>query len=101
MSAAAILRNCHAAMADGGTLFVVERVLPERADRSKRPGQEPAFADLNMLVLAGGRERTEAQFRALLEAAGFTLTRIISTPPSWQHSILEAQRHGPRQGPAA
>src|SRR5213596_1639309 len=33
----------------------------------------------NMLVLAGGRERTEAEFRVLFEAAGFNLTRIIPT----------------------
>jgi hypothetical protein len=88
----AILRNCHAAMTDGGRLFLVERVLPAQVERSPRPGQEPAFADLNMLVLNGARERTEEQFRALLDAAGFTLIRIISTPPPMAHSILEARR---------
>jgi hypothetical protein len=88
----AILRNCHAAMSDGGKLLLVERLIPERVTSSATPGQEPAFADLNMLVLTGGRERTEDQFRALLEAARFKLTRIIPTPPPWPHAIIEAVR---------
>ena len=87
-----ILRNCHAAMSDGGKLLLVERLIPKRVRSSATPGQEPAFADLNMLVLTGGRERTEDQFRALLEAARFKLTRIIPTPPPWPHAIIEAVR---------
>ena len=37
--------------------------------------------DLHMLVLAGGggRERTEVQYRTLLDTAGFRLTTIIPT----------------------
>lgn len=88
----AILRNCHVAMSGGGKLLLVERLIPGRVKSSATPGQEPAFADLNMLVLTGGRERTEDEFRALLEAAGFTLTRIIPTPPPWPHVIIEARR---------
>jgi O-methyltransferase domain len=38
------------------------------------------FIDLIMLVMAGGRERTEPEFRSLLAASGFTLSRIIPTP---------------------
>lgn len=88
----AILRNCHAAMSNGGRLLLVERLIPEKVRSSATPGQEPAFADLNMLVLTGGRERTGDQFRALLEAAGFKLTRIIPIPPPWPHAIIEAVR---------
>jgi len=36
-------------------------------------------SDVNMLVNAGGRERTESDFRALLETAGFRLDRILAT----------------------
>jgi hypothetical protein len=39
------------------------------------------FSDLNMLVLPGGRERTEAEFAALFETAGFELTKIASSSP--------------------
>jgi hypothetical protein len=35
--------------------------------------------DLNMLAMTGGRERTKAEFRALLDAADYKLTRIIPT----------------------
>jgi len=46
-----------------------------------RPGheREAAFSDLNMLVGPGGRERSEEEYRALLERAGLRLTRVIDT----------------------
>ena len=49
--------------------------MPERMKPSLHD-QNIAVADLNMLVMFGGRERTTAQFRILLEAAGFRLTKI-------------------------
>jgi O-methyltransferase/methyltransferase family protein len=87
-----ILRNCHSVMSDSGTLLLVERLMPERVKSSAAPSQEPAFADLNMLVLTGGRERTEDEFRTLLDASGFVLTRIMPTPRPWPQVVLEARR---------
>lgn len=72
--ALAILKNCHQAMPDNSRLLLIEQVIS--------PGNEPSLGkllDLNMLVMMGGRERTEAEFRSLLQAAGFQLTRIIPT----------------------
>jgi hypothetical protein len=72
--ALAILRNCRRAMSMDGTLLLAEAVIP--------PGDTPSpgkLADLQMMVAAGGQERTEAEFRALFEAAGFMLTRIVPT----------------------
>ena len=46
--------------------------------------------DINMLVMTGGRERTEAEYRSLLEAAGFTLTRVAVTP--LELAVIEAAR---------
>jgi len=40
-----------------------------------------------MLVNVGGRERTDGAFRALFEAAGFELTRIV--PTTFFYSVLE------------
>ncbi len=62
-----ILRNCHASLAPGGRIYLVERLLlgPNQAD----PGK---WEDLNMLVMTGGRERTLDEFKVLLEGAGFT-----------------------------
>jgi hypothetical protein len=82
-----LLANCRAAMGDNGTLLLVERIIPERAAPSA--GATATFlSDLNMLLLTGGRERTEAEYRALLAAAGFALTRVV--PTSTPHCIIEA-----------
>lgn len=70
----AILKNCRGAMSRGGRLVVVELLI--------RPGNEPdygKFLDLNMLVLAKGRERTEGEYRKLFESTGFTLSRVVPT----------------------
>ena len=66
--ASAILRTCRAAMSGGARLFLVEAVIA--------PGDEPDWMkllDLHMLVALGGRERSEAEWRALLESSGFRL----------------------------
>jgi O-methyltransferase domain len=72
--AATLLANCRRAMGDGGRLIVVSRVIP--ADDSPHDSK---LNDLNMLVMRDGRERTEAEFRTLLERAGFALVRGIPT----------------------
>lgn len=80
-----ILRNCHRAMAEDGVLLVVDAVIP--------PGNEPHIGkliDLEMMLLPGGLERTEAQFETLFEQAGFRLTRVIQTPAPL--SIIEGIR---------
>jgi len=66
-----ILRNTRRAIPSDGTLVLIERVV----DSAARPA---GLMDLLMLVI-GGRERTEAELRSLLAAAGFSLTRIIQT----------------------
>jgi SAM-dependent methyltransferase len=72
--AIAILKNCRQAMRKDSKLLVLEVVLPVAED--------PLFGgllDLNMLVMSGGRERTEEQYRKLLEESGFRLTQAIRT----------------------
>jgi hypothetical protein len=46
--------------------------------------------DLNMLVSTGGRERTEAEFRALLERAGFTGVTLSGPIPPASYEVIEA-----------
>jgi ubiquinone/menaquinone biosynthesis C-methylase UbiE len=80
----AILRQCRRAMGQGGKLLVIEGVVP--------PGNEPSvskFFDLAMMVLPGGMERTEEEYRQLFEAAGFRLTRIVPTR-TWV-SVIEGE----------
>lgn len=79
-----ILRHCRRATSPGGRLLLVEGVVP--------PGNEPSiskFFDLAMLVLPGGMERTEDEYRQLLETAGFRLVRIVPTR-TWV-SVIEAE----------
>jgi ubiquinone/menaquinone biosynthesis C-methylase UbiE len=81
----AIMKNCHRALPENGKLILVEAVVP--------PGDEMHFAkfiDLNMLVMTGGRERTEEEFRQLYEAAGFRLTRVVPTESPF--SVIEGMR---------
>ena len=83
--AAVILRNCQQTMKPTSRLLIVESLVP--------PGNGPSSAkllDLAMMVLAGGMERTEAEYRALLEATGCTLTRILPTGAGV--SVLEARK---------
>jgi hypothetical protein len=72
--AVAILKNCAGAMRGKGKVILLEMVIS--------PGNEPHFGkilDIEMLALAGGRERTEAEFAGLFSAAGLRLTRVVPT----------------------
>jgi hypothetical protein len=83
-----ILENCRRAMPAGtGRLLLMEEMLPDRLDGSPTH-QAIVRGDLNMLVALGAQERTEAELRALLESAGFTVSRVI--PSGSTFSIVEA-----------
>lgn len=82
---ARILRNCHRAMPPDGKLIVIEAVVPD--------GNVPflhKLIDLNMLVMTGGRERTEDEYRSLFAAGGFRLVRVERTP--LEVAVLECAR---------
>ena len=69
--AAAILHTIRAAATADARLVVLETIVP--------PGNDPNGAkwlDLLMLALLGGRERDEAQWRALLAGSGFEPVRM-------------------------
>ena len=87
-SGARILANCRAAMPPDGTLLLIERIVPPEASASPDT-VSTLLSDLNMLVLSGGCERTEEEFRSLLAAAGFRLTRVV--PTATPHGIIEAR----------
>jgi SAM-dependent methyltransferase len=73
-----ILRNCRSAMGAKGKLLIAEGVYPKRIDSSLE-SRGAAANDVNMLVCTGGRQRSESEFRALYEAAGFALAQIVRT----------------------
>jgi len=78
-----ILRNVRRVTPAAGRLLLVERVLAE--------ANAPDFGklgDLNMLVMTGGRERTEREYAELLERAGFRLNQVHPTRAA--SSLVEA-----------
>ena len=83
-TAGLVLDHCRQAMNPDGRVIIIEQIV--------EPGNAPSFAkmaDMEMLVVSpGGRERTAAEFRALLTRAGLKLERII---PSRSWSIIEAR----------
>jgi SAM-dependent methyltransferase len=79
-----LLQACRAAIAPDGRLLIIETVVP--------PDNRPDLVqmmDLNMLVMTGGLERTEREYAALLEKAGFLLTRVVATASPC--SLVEAR----------
>jgi hypothetical protein len=81
--ALAVLRTCRPAVGESAVLLLVERVIP-----GANEGPDAAFSDINMLVSPGGQERTEAQYAALLSAAGFRLRTVV--PTASDVSVIEA-----------
>jgi hypothetical protein len=80
--ARAILETCRQAMSPNASVLVVERVVgPPNED------PEAKFSDLNMLVMPGGRERTEDEFAKLFESAGLRLEHVFRAGPL---AVLEA-----------
>lgn len=78
-----ILSNVRLAMRAASHLLVIERVI--FADEASIAAK---MVDINMLVMSGGMERTEDDYRALLDAGGFKLTQIIPTTAGT--SLIEA-----------
>lgn len=77
-----ILKNCRRAIRPDGTLLLAETVLT--------PSSDPATAlmDMLMMVITSGRERTESEFRSLLQEAGFSMVQVIRAMGA---SIIESR----------
>jgi len=80
----AILKNCRKSMDKGMKLLLAETII--EPGNTLSPGK---FYDIDMMVMVGGLERTRDEYSALFEAAGFTLTNVVSTESNM--SVLEAQ----------
>lgn len=78
-----ILGHCRRAMRPTSRVLIIEMVLP--AGNSPHPGK---MLDMMMLVGPGGQERTEPEYRDLLNKAGLRLTRVVPTDSAV--SVVEA-----------
>jgi SAM-dependent methyltransferase len=81
--AAIILRNCRQSMARGGRVLIVERLIPDE------PGDAvpTLLSDINMLVITGGQERTNAEYATLIEGAGLKIGSV--RPVAFPYGIVE------------
>jgi O-methyltransferase domain len=78
-----ILRNCRRSMAGRGRVLIVERLIPE-------DGRDPVptlLSDINMLILTGGKERSNAEYSELLHAAGLKPGTI--QPVAFPYGVIE------------
>ena len=82
-NATVILQNCRQAITDGGRLIIVDNVLSTGNDPSRGK-----ITDIQMMVILGALERTESEFRGLLDASGFRLTKVM---PIQNRSIIEGE----------
>jgi hypothetical protein len=70
-----ILSNVRSAMTRDARLFLIEMVIPETTAAATLG----FWADLLMLVVTGGRERTASEYKELLNQAGFEIEQIVPT----------------------
>jgi hypothetical protein len=79
-----ILQNVRGAAATDASVLLVETVIPDHdGDFSGK------VADMEMLVMNDGRERTVEEYRRLLDQAGFEMTQVIATGTDF--SLVEAR----------
>ena len=83
-----ILRTIRAAMGATAQLWIVEHVL-DSPDRGFEELRDLHLVDLHMLVMFGARERTAAEYDALLLASGFGPGVVTTTRHGWD--VIEAR----------
>ena len=71
-----ILKNCRAVIPQDGRLLIIEFILPALVSHADPQLEGQLMSDLNMLAVTGSKERSEREWRMLLEAAGFSLTGV-------------------------
>jgi len=72
-----LLKNCRAVIPPDGALLVLEFILPDVISQPDPKLEGRLMSDLNMMAVTGGKERSAAEWKPLLAAAGFEMRRII------------------------
>jgi hypothetical protein len=84
-----ILRNCRCVVPQAGRLLIIEFILPETINQPDARLESRLMSDLNMLVVTGGKERTEQEWQTILKSSGFECQAIVPVPGETV-SIIEA-----------
>jgi hypothetical protein len=82
----AILKVVRGAIVPEGKLILLETLV-----RPDGGSVYPVLSDLNMLLMTGGCERTEGEYRALYRAAGFELTKTVATKSPTGTTVIEGR----------
>ncbi|GMN27991.1 hypothetical protein TIFTF001_046192 [Ficus carica] len=72
-----ILKNCYKAIADNGTVIVVEAILPVTPENSFVAKSTFAVDVTMMTQNIGGKERSQEEFLALATGAGFSGIKFV------------------------
>lgn len=80
-----ILNNCYHAMPDNARLVIIEAIVAEGNTRDIAKD-----IDFEMMILFGGKERTQKEWAILLDKANFEITNIY--PTSSLLSIIEIKK---------
>jgi SAM-dependent methyltransferase len=81
-----VLRNCRVRLPADGRVLCVDKVLPPLGDTSAAGAK---LLDMLMMVSLPGKERTEAEWRAIFEQAGLRLVAITAINPRSAECLVE------------
>jgi len=79
---ATILANCRRAIKEDGTLLIRDSVLSDHDELA-------SMQDVTMMIMTGGEERTESEWKNLLQSAGFRLNKVYKK--EGQLDLIEAK----------
>ncbi|HEV7680347.1 MAG TPA: methyltransferase [Candidatus Dormibacteraeota bacterium] len=80
-----MLRSCRAAMKPGARVLALEMVFP-----AGTPPSPSGLADLQALMVYGGADRTEEDWRRMMEGAGLSLLGIAPADPPYSWVVAGA-----------
>jgi C-methyltransferase len=81
-----ILSNCRRSIPTGGRVLIVERLIPDDPSEAL----PTLLSDINMLILTGGQERTNAEYGKLLTTAGLYVGKV--TTVAFPYGVIEGLR---------
>jgi demethylsterigmatocystin 6-O-methyltransferase len=82
-----LLQNTAAAMDEHSVIFIDELILS-----NYKSYYQAAEMDLNMMLTLAGAERTDKQWRALIDAAGLQIKEIFTYDRDVRASIIVVER---------
>jgi len=78
-----ILQNCRRALEAGKQLKIIDNVI----DRSNDHYFRARMADIHMMAVLNGKERSKEQFEALLNETGFRLDSVVQIQSIQDHVV--------------